>query len=104
MRAKRVNENIAFERGKDPKKTIGVGLDCKRYVKSQLEKKGFGNPVERRDSGNLFGTGFEDMSADEMASHVIYILDSGDTESMINYMNMELDNFYQFKEETDEDE
>lgn len=46
MRAKRVNENIAFERGKDPKKTIGVGLDCKRYVKSQLEKKGFGNPVD----------------------------------------------------------
>lgn len=34
----------------------------------------------------------------------IYILDAGDIESMINYMNMELDNFYQFKEETDEDE
>lgn len=104
MRAKRINENIAFERGKEPKKTISVGLDCKRYVKSQLEKKGFGNPVDEERFWDLFGAGFEDMSADEMAAHVIYILDAGDIESMINYMNMELDNFYQFKEETDEDE
>lgn len=98
MRAKSISENIKFERGKDPKKTLGIGLDSRRYVKSELEKKGFDIDSEG-EFWDIFQEGFEDWSKEEIAEHIIYILNNGDPKFLMKYLNFELENYYQLKKD-----
>jgi len=99
MRAESIFENINFERKSDPKKSLKIGLDCKNYVRSQLEKKGFIDSDSEEEFWDLFTSGFEDWSKEEISNHVIWILNQGNPKNMINYMNAELDNYYEMKKE-----
>jgi len=94
-----VNEGTHFERGQDPKKALGVGLDSENYVKIKLKEKGFDPDDAYEDFMNLFYEGFRDMGDEEFGDHIIYILDKCDPKCMMEYMNDELGNYFQMKEE-----
>lgn len=92
-------ESQNFERGQDPKKTLNVGLNSDNYVKSKLRERGFTGTKHQDEFWALFSEGFRDMSMDEMGNHVIYILDEGDPKKMMEYMDNELNNYFQMKKE-----
>jgi hypothetical protein len=101
MRARTVNEAQNFERGQDPKKYLGLGLDPEKYIKVKLKEKGFDVEKNYKEFLDLYYEGFRDMALDEIGDHVLHILDEGikDPRYMFEYLDNELDTYFQMKEE-----
>jgi hypothetical protein len=51
MRAKTINESISFERGKDPKKTLGIGITLEQELDEKFDEDNY-NKIELRDIEN----------------------------------------------------
>ena len=95
MRARTVNENVNFERGKDPKSKMDIGVkDMTGYVKMELEKKFPKEDPDELESRfwDIFFQGFQDDRGPKVAERFLtWMENSLPLEYQKNYIQDELD-------------
>ena len=106
MRARRVNEQQSFERDSNPKKALNLGLDCQKYVKLKLSQTPYNKEDDIEQFWSLYYAGFEEWDSGEYGEHVIHILDESfkNPKYMMEYMDSEIENYIDFRQETDDPE
>jgi len=102
MRAKRVNEAQDFERGQDPKKSMGIGInDYEDYVRIQLQKKYPEEDIQDIEIRywEFFYDGFEDEKGYDVAETMMDILKHTPLEYQIEWIKGNLDMFFEMNDE-----
>jgi hypothetical protein len=96
MRAKRVNENISFERGNDPKKSMGIGIkDYEDYIKIELHKKYPDKDIQDLEIRfwESFYDGFQEEKGYAVAKTMMDILKHTPLEYQIEWIKGDLEMF-----------
>jgi hypothetical protein len=96
MRAKTVNENQQFQRGQDPKESLGIGIrNYEDYLNMKIRQLYPNeNPEKKLDEfWGEYHEGFEDWSTKDIADEVLSILENTPLEYQIEYFENELEMF-----------
>lgn len=99
---KKLQENVSFERGKDPKQSMGVGINnYYGYVKMKLQEMYPDKDIEELESEfyENFAGNFEEMDSGEIAETVLDLLEETPLKYQMEYMDSDLE---AFKEGVDE--
>ena len=71
MKAKTVNENVNFERGKDPKQAMGVGWNLDRYLEEEALKKDVPERIARNMVSDIRAGMIDLLNKEELTEEII---------------------------------
>jgi hypothetical protein len=96
MRAKSVNEKLDFERGKDPKKSMGIGIsDYHDYVRIKLHEK---YPDDDQEDlidrfWEFFYSGYSEERPESVAEFMLSVLEHTPLDYQIEWIQGDLEDF-----------
>jgi len=99
---KLISESVNFERGKDPKKTMGIGYsNPEEYVKFKLTEMFPSEKIEKLEDSfwTMFNESFHDWKSYEVAETIVDLLKNTPIKYQMEYMDGDIEVFQEGVEE-----
>ena len=87
MRAKVVNEQQEFERGKDPKKAMNIGFSKERYARDEFNKRNIPSDLDFWEDMEAYLAEFDKS---ELVQIIINMLDETSPEYQMEWIDSQM--------------